>query len=105
MFGLTFLNPWMWLGLVMLGIPVLVHLFTRRTPVLFVFPTLRFLQKAKASQSRIYRVRHLLLMLVRIAIIAMILLAFTRPVHRTGALSQDASAEGRRLRLWCWMPL
>ena len=99
MFGLTFLNPWMWAGMLMVAIPIVVHLFTRRTPVVFVFPTLRFLQKAKASQSRIFRIRHILLMLIRIGIIAMLVLAFTRPIHRTGALAQDNVAEGNTVAI------
>ncbi len=88
LFGLALTNPALWIGAVALGIPLAIHLLTRRTPVKIVFPTIRFLQNARASQSRLYRIRHYLLLALRTAIILLVLAAFLRPVYRARALSK-----------------
>lgn len=84
LFGLTFANPALLVGALALFIPYVVHLLTRRTPRRIVFPTLQFLQKAQANQSRLFRLRHLLLMLLRTAFILLLLIAFLRPVRYEG---------------------
>jgi len=81
LFGLTFANPALLVGALALFIPYAVHLLTRRTPRRIVFPTLQFLQKAQANQSRLFRLRHLLLMVLRTAFILLLLMAFLRPAY------------------------
>ncbi len=93
--GVAFANPAMWAGVFALSIPVAIHLLTRRTPVRLVFPTIRFLKSAKASQSRLYRVRHILLLLLRTAILALVLAAFLRPIYRAGALAGGSDKDAR----------
>jgi hypothetical protein len=93
-FGFFLTNPIAWTGIFALSIPFVIHLFTRRTPVTLEFPTIRFLKKAKASQSRIFRLRHLLLMLLRTAILAALLMAFLRPVYQAGALAESETGDG-----------
>ncbi len=96
LFGLTFANPALLVGALALFIPYVIHLLTRRTPRRIVFPTLQFLQKAQANQSRLFRLRHLLLMLLRTAFILLLLIAFLRPIYyegRDGAASNpDANS-------------
>ena len=94
--GITLINPFLLTGLLALGIPLAIHLLTRRTPVLIVFPTLRFLQKAQANQSRLFRVRHYLLLLLRSLIVLLLLAAFLRPVLTKGTLAASASPKGTR---------
>ena len=77
---ILFNNPALWIGAVALGIPVLIHLLTRRTPKDMVFPTLKFIRMAKANQSNIHKLRHLLLLLLRTALFLFILLAFLKPI-------------------------
>lgn len=84
LFGLTFANPALLAGALALFIPYVVHLLTRSTPRRIVFPTLQFLQKAQANQSRLFRLRHLLLMLLRTAFILLLLMAFLRPIYYEG---------------------
>ncbi len=81
---LVFGNPALWVGVLGLGIPVLIHLLTRRTPRKLIFPTIQFIRKAQASQSAIFRVRHLLMLIVRTLLILLVLLAFLRPVAHSG---------------------
>lgn len=90
MFGLTLANPALWAGIFALGLPLAIHLMTRRTPVRLVFPTIRFLQEVRANQSRIFRVRHWLMLALRTLAILLILLAFLRPEYRARALVPDA---------------
>mgnify|MGYP005847232043 CR=1 FL=1 len=91
-----FTNPALWTGLFALGVPVLIHILTRKTPRELVFPTLKFIQAAKASQSSIYRVRHILLLILRSLLILLILLAFLKPVMGiSGGLSKQDSTRGK----------
>lgn len=92
--GLAFVNPAMIAGALALAIPLAIHLLTRRTPVLITFPTLRFLMAAKANQSRLFRIRHYVLLLVRSLVILLLLAAFLRPVLTKGTLAATAAPEG-----------
>ena len=63
--AISFGNPALWIGSIALGVPILIHLLTRRTPKNMIFPTLKFIRAAKANQSNIHRLRHLLLLLLQ----------------------------------------
>jgi hypothetical protein len=91
---ILFNNPALWIGAFALGIPVLIHLLTRRTPRDMVFPTLKFIRMAKANQSNLHRLRHILLLLLRTALFLFILLAFLKPIitESSDLISQDPDA-------------
>jgi hypothetical protein len=75
-------------GLVLIGLPVLLHLLMRQKPKHLLFPAFRFLQqKAKTNQRKI-RLRHLLLLLLRILLIALLCfaLASLRGRNQVGAV-------------------
>lgn len=93
LFGLTLANPALLAGALALFVPYAIHLLTRRTPRRIVFPTLQFLQKAQANQSRLFRMRHLLLMILRTAFILMLLLAFLRPIRYEGREGADTNPD------------
>jgi len=92
--GLAFVNPIFFLGGLALFIPLVIHLLTRRTPVLITFPTLRFLMAATANQSQLFRIRHYLLLLIRTAIILLLLAAFLRPILTKGTLAATSTPAG-----------
>jgi hypothetical protein len=92
--GIAFVNPAMFLGALLLALPLVIHLLTRRTPVLVTFPTLRFLVQATANQSRLFRVRHYLLMLIRTLVILLLLAAFLRPYLTEGTLAATTQPDG-----------
>src|SRR5436309_1287611 len=92
---LVFTNPALWAGALALSVPLIVHWLTRRTSRTLIFPTVRFIRKVQASQSAIYRLRHLLLMLVRTALLALLLLAFLKPVLQKNTLSAGDALESR----------
>ncbi len=75
-----FARPVMLAGLAVVLAPVLIHLISRGLPRTLVFPTIRFLRDVIAAQSRLHRWRHRMLMLLRCACLALIVLAFARPL-------------------------
>jgi hypothetical protein len=75
-----FLQP---LALVLLAaalVPPLLHLFQRRRPPDVPFPAVRYLRQTEREASRTIRLRHLLLLLLRVGAVALIALAAARPV-------------------------
>jgi aerotolerance regulator-like protein len=83
-----FLHPLVLFGIVAAAIPALLHLFQRRTPPEVEFPPLRYLNEAERRSARRLRLRHLLLLILRTALIVVLVLAAARPLvpaRRTGA--------------------
>jgi hypothetical protein len=82
--GLSFLN-WLLLGgAALVAVPILLHLLMRRKPVPHAFPAMRFLQSKAQETRRRIKLQHLLLLLVRAALIFLMALAVARPVLRGG---------------------
>lgn len=79
---ISFLQPLALLGLAAAAIPPLLHLISRRVPPLITFPPVRYLSETERKQSRRLKLRHLLLLLLRTALIALIAFAASRPVAR-----------------------
>lgn len=85
---MIFLHPLVLLGIVAAAIPALLHLFQRRTPPEIEFPPLRYLNEAERRSARRLRLRHLLLLILRTALIMLLVLAAARPLvpaRRAGA--------------------
>ncbi|HKW42235.1 MAG TPA: BatA domain-containing protein [Gemmatimonadales bacterium] len=80
---MTFLHPWALAGLVAAAIPALLHLFERRVPLEAEFPPLRYLTEAERQSARRLKLRHLLLLILRTAVILAIVLAAARPLVRS----------------------
>jgi hypothetical protein len=83
-----FLHPLVLFGIVAAAIPALLHLFQRRTPPELEFPPLRYLNEAERRSARRLRLRHLLLLVLRTALIVVLVLAAARPLvpaRRAGA--------------------
>src|SRR5690242_21788106 len=76
----TFLHPVALLGLAAAAIPALLHLLERRIPPEAEFPPLRYLSEAERQSARRLRLRHVLLLLLRTALIVLIVLAAARPL-------------------------
>ena len=75
---MSFLNPWLWLGGLALGVPIWLHLRSRRGPV-FAFPTLRFLEDQPRPRAHGVRLRDRLLFLARAAALLLIVAGFAWP--------------------------
>jgi hypothetical protein len=76
---MTFVHPLLLGGLILVGVPVLIHLMMRQKPKRLRFPALRFLQQRYLTNSRHLRLRHLLLLALRIGLLTLLCLAFARP--------------------------
>ncbi|HLJ92814.1 MAG TPA: VWA domain-containing protein, partial [Gemmataceae bacterium] len=76
---MTFIYPALLSGLVVLGVPILLHLIMRQKPKHLLFPAFRFLLQRHRTNQRKIRFRHLLLLALRLALILVICLALARP--------------------------
>ncbi len=74
-----FLSPWFLAGIAAVGLPIYLHLLRqhRNTPV--PFSSLMFFERRTQSSIKHRRLKHLLLLLLRIALFALVVAAFAQP--------------------------
>ncbi|UCF78231.1 MAG: BatA domain-containing protein [Candidatus Eiseniibacteriota bacterium] len=77
-----FLNRLFLLGLAAAVIPLLIHLFTRKKARKLSFSSVDFLRDVAQRETRRLRVRNVILLLLRTAVICAFVLAMARPVLR-----------------------
>ncbi|HWX19964.1 MAG TPA: BatA domain-containing protein [Candidatus Binatia bacterium] len=109
---MTFLAPLFLLGALAVALPVVFHLIRRTTRERTVFSSLMFLLPSPPRLTRRSRLEHLLLLLLRCAVLCLLALGFARPflkrpsnppepaVARRLLLLVDTSASMRRADLW-----
>jgi hypothetical protein len=79
--------PWFLLGIAAVGLPLYLHLLRRNTSTPQPFSSLRFFEPRRISSVRHRRLRYLLLLALRLALLALVVLAFARPfINRPVAL-------------------
>ncbi|WP_437230020.1 BatA domain-containing protein [Planctomicrobium sp. SH661] len=76
---MTFLNSALLFGLGLVAIPVILHFLLKQKPKKLLFPALRLLQQVQRQSVRRLRMRHFILMLLRMLALALIVLALARP--------------------------
>ncbi len=76
---MSFVFPFALGGLVLVGVPILLHLIMRQKPKQLPFPAFRFLLQKHRTNLRKLRLRHLLLLALRVLLIAAVVLALARP--------------------------
>ena len=89
-------QPWAWLGLAAVAVPVLVHLLARRHAVRVTFPTLRFLPAANSSSIRRHRLSDVALMCLRMLIVAAAVAALAQPFVVTTTRTRDLGSSVSR---------
>lgn len=77
---MSFLAPWMLLGLFALAIPPILHLLNRREAKPVAFPAMEFLRRAYRKNARRIKMKQWLLLALRIALFAMLALALSQPI-------------------------
>jgi hypothetical protein len=83
---MSFLAPLFFVALAGLAIPVLLHLTQREKKQVQMFPSLMFVRRIPYQSVRRRKVQNWLLLAVRMAALALIILAFARPwMQRTDA--------------------
>jgi len=90
--GISFLTPLLLGGAALVAVPLVLHLVMRRKPVPYDFPALRFLKERAVANRRRLQLSHLLLLLLRMAALALLAVALARPVLRGAAWLADGEA-------------
>ena len=76
---ITLTTPLMLGGLALLSLPVIAHLMHRWARRTIVFPTIELLVQSAANQSRLFKLRRWILLLLRCLAVLLVVLAFSRP--------------------------
>ncbi|MCB1648817.1 MAG: BatA domain-containing protein [Gammaproteobacteria bacterium] len=77
---MAFLTPLFLVGLLAAAIPVAIHLIRKEKPPKMVFSTLRFIKNTSRKLVLFQQIQQWLLLLLRSAVIALIVMAFARPL-------------------------
>jgi hypothetical protein len=85
---MTWQAPWVWLGLITVALPILIHLLGQGKARRLPFPSLQFFGATRPLPTRRTRLHDLLLLAVRIAILVAAMAALAQPLlltaHRKG---------------------
>ena len=77
---MVFLTPIFLIGLLAALIPVAIHLIRREKPPKIMFSTIRFLKKTSKKLVLFQHLQQIALLLLRSAVIALLVIAFARPL-------------------------
>ena len=88
---ISFLNPWLWLGVVALGAPIWLHLRRRDREEIIRFSALRFLDDQPVARKAPLQLRNILLFLLRVLTVLLLVAAFCRPFFPQDAASISSS--------------
>jgi hypothetical protein len=88
-----FLAPWFFGGLALLSVPVFVHLLRHHVAIPRPVSSLMFFERGIQSSTRHHRLKHLVLLALRCALVLLVVLAFANPFVRRAA----ANTNGRLL--------
>lgn len=92
--GFDFINPWMLAGLAGVLLPVLAHLLNRKKYDTVDWGAMQFLELGRKARRRL-RLEELLLLLLRMAMIALIAFALARPWASGAWFSRLSSSRSR----------
>lgn len=79
---MTFLQPWVLAALPLAALPIIIHLINQRRFQTVPWGAMMFLLSAKALSSGYSKLRHWLIMLLRMLAVAAVILAVGRPLSR-----------------------
>jgi hypothetical protein len=89
---MIWLNPWAWVGMAGVAVPVLIHLLGRGHARVHRFPSLRFLEPSRLLPTRRTRIQDPLLLALRCTVILFAVAALAQPVlisaHRRQGLDR-----------------
>src|SRR5271166_5832777 len=75
----SMINAGLAAGAGLAALPVILHLFMRQTPKHIIFPALRLVRERQKRSKKRLRVKNWLLLLARMAVLALMALALARP--------------------------
>ncbi len=79
---MKFLNPIYLVGLILVAVPIILHLYFRKRLKKIPFSSLMFLRSAEASRLRWLRLREILILIMRCIMVAGIFVALARPQYQ-----------------------
>lgn len=92
-----FASPWLLSGLLVAGIPVLIHLLHKRKFIETEWAAMKFLLIATKKYSRRVRFEQLLVLLVRCLILLLLAIAFSRPYWSVQGAFFESTAPVHRI--------
>src|SRR5687768_17389181 len=94
---MSFLAPLFFVALAGLAIPVLLHLTQREKNQIIRFPSLMFVRRIPYQSVRRRKIHNWLLLMMRLTALALIILAFARPLIRQTDAAGPAGAGAREV--------
>ncbi len=88
------LNPWMLIGLATLAVPVIIHLLNRRRFEMVDWGAMQFLRLSEVTRRRLF-LEEILLMALRMALLAVLVLGLAAPVTTSEALRRFSPRPNR----------
>src|SRR3954454_6300665 len=76
-------------GAALAALPVILHLFMRQTPKRVIFPALQLIRERQKRSKKRLKVKNWLLLLARMALVALMALALARPRLYSGTSLGD----------------
>src|SRR6478609_7512289 len=87
---MSFLAPWLLLGALAAGIPVILHFFYRSRFRTVPWAAMKFLLAAIEQTSRRLKFQELLLLILRVIVLLVLAIALARPSFQAGSGRGDA---------------
>ena len=94
---MSFLTPLFLVGLGAIAVPVIIHLIQKERKNVVAFPSLMFLRRIPYQSVNRRRIRNWPLLLLRLAALSLIVLAFARPFLRRETLAAAAAGGAREV--------
>lgn len=94
---MSFLTPLFLAGLAGIAIPVIIHLIQKERKNVVAFPSLMFLRRIPYQSVNRRRIRNWPLLLLRVAALAFIVMAFARPFLKRDAFAAAAAGGAREV--------
>lgn len=85
---MNFLNPVYLLALVAAAVPIIIHLLHRQRVKIEEFPSLEFVRKMLRRKTRRFKLKQLLLLIIRTLVVLFIALALARPTLISGSAAR-----------------
>ena len=89
------MHPLLIATVALVGLPIVIHLLLKQQPKRLLFPAIRFLVQTRKSSQRKLRLRHLLLLALRVLVIALFGLALYQPKLLSQGLNLAAESPVR----------
>ncbi len=94
---MSFLTPLFLLGALAIGVPLFFHLIRRTTRQRIAFSSLMFLEASPPRLTHRSRLEHILLLILRCAVICLLALGFARPFIKKTVTTPPSKEPARRL--------